>query len=212
VPPSLAKGRYNHSDVVDVLKPMFYEKCYLCERNEIQDVEVEHFAPHMSVEAVRLDWNNLYYACSRCNGIKGAVHRELLDCADSSADVFREIILKLSPAPNDDVFVIASCANPTPEVIRTVELLKLCYNQTNTALRCISRESLIEQIYSFLATFINARILLKKPSTGVTIKNDAKETIEAMLHVSHPFSAFWRWQYLHDSFLVHSYPDLENDL
>jgi uncharacterized protein (TIGR02646 family) len=209
VPASLAKKRYNHADVVNVLKLMFHEKCYLCERNEIQDVEVEHFKPHMSVEADKFDWNNLYYSCSRCNSIKGATHKDLLDCTDSSINVFSEIILKMSPATDDDVFVAPSKENPSNEVTKTVELLKLCYNSTNTALRGVSRESLIEQIYSFLVTFITARSLLKKPSTGKSIKNNAEEIIEAMLDDSHPFCAFWRWQYLHDSFLVANYPNLE---
>ncbi|MFT4927363.1 MAG: hypothetical protein ACI8WB_003470 [Phenylobacterium sp.] len=210
VPASLASKNYNHADVVNVLKPMFHGKCYLCERDNIQDVEVEHFKPHMSVEADKFDWDNLYYSCSRCNSIKGSTHVGLLDCADNSVDVFREIIVKMSLATNDDITIMASNPNPNAQVNRTVELLKLCYNSTNTALRGVSRESLIEQMYEHMVTFVTTRALLKKPSIGKTIRNDAKEVIEAMLDVSHPFSAFWRWQYLHDSFLKEAYPELES--
>lgn len=210
VPASLARKIYNHADVVNVLKPMFYGKCYLCERSEVQDVEVEHFKPHMSIEADKFDWNNLYYSCSRCNSIKSSTHLGLLDCADNSINVFREVIVKMYSATDDDISVMASSKTPSAEVTRTIELLKLCYNSTNTALRGVSRESLIEQMYEHMVTFVTSRSLLKKPSTGKTIRNGAKEVIEAMLDVSHPFSAFWRWQYLHDSFLMQTYPELEN--
>jgi len=44
-PDSIARGHYNKEDVLQILKPMFFEKCYLCERDDIQDVEVEHFCP-----------------------------------------------------------------------------------------------------------------------------------------------------------------------
>jgi uncharacterized protein (TIGR02646 family) len=210
VPASLAKKIYNHVDVVNVLKPMFYGKCYLCERDEIQDVEVEHFDPHMQVETKKFDWNNLYYSCSRCNSIKSSTHKGLLDCTDPNINVFREIILKMSLATDDDVIVKASNKNPSAEVSNTVKLLELCYNSTNTVLRGVSRESLVEQMYSYMVTFINSRYLLKNPSTGKTLKNEAKEVIEVMLDVKHPFSSFWRWQYLDDNFLTTNYPELEN--
>ena len=61
-----------------------------------------------------------------------------------------------------------------------------------------------------MCTFINARRLLKNPSTGRSNKQDALETIEAMLDVAHPFCAFWRWQYLDDTYLTTNYPALGN--
>ena len=211
VPACLDKKVYNHADVVSILKPMFYEKCYLCERDKIQDVEVEHFDPHMKVEAKKFDWNNLFYSCSRCNSLKSSTHKNLLNCADPSVNVFREISFKLLPALNDEVIVKATSKKPSVEETNTVTLLELCYNSENTALRAVSRESLIEQMLEYLFSFIQSRQLLRNPSTGKSIKNDAKEVIEAMLDVKHPFSAFWRWQYLNDNFLTSTYPDLEND-
>ncbi|WP_339605548.1 hypothetical protein [Vibrio sp. B1-2] len=35
-----------------------------------------------------------------------------------------------------------------------------------------------------------------------------EETFEAMLNVEYPFSIFWRYYYLNDSFLVGKYPQL----
>jgi len=61
-----------------------------------------------------------------------------------------------------------------------------------------------------MVTFIKARTLLKNSSTGKTIKKGAEEILEEMVKVSHPFSAFWRWQFLNDSFLRKNYPHLKN--
>lgn len=210
VPNSLTKKNkeYNHTDVVSILKPMFHGKCYLCERDEIQDVEIEHFEPHMKVEAIKFDWNNLFYSCSRCNSIKSSTHINLLDCTDSSVNVYDEIICEMPSAPNADVVVKASKAKPSVETSNTVKLLNLCYNSTNTALRGVSREALMEQMFEYYCIFLKARIELTMKSNGKTIKLNAKETIEAMLEEKHPFSACWRRQYLDDSFLTTEYPEL----
>ncbi|XDF77917.1 HNH endonuclease [Aliivibrio fischeri] len=208
-PECLSHGnQYNHEQVVNALKRMFFEKCYLCERNDIQDVEVEHFNPQQAGGG-RTDWNNLYYSCSRCNSLKSNTHTNLLDCTDTTINISRKIRLVMTVAPDDDVLVEATDENPCEQTQNTVRLLNECYNSTNTALRGVSREALIEQIYEYMIAFMTARNLLKKPSTGRSIKEGAIETIEAMLSVEHPFSTFWRWQYLHDSFLTARYPELE---
>ena len=116
--------------------------------------------------------------------------------------------MKAYPTPDSEVLVEPTDTTPSQETLNTVELLKLCYNNSSTALRGVSREALMEQIFDYMCTFINARRLLKNPSTGNTIRQDALETIEAMLKAKHPFSAFWRWQYLDDNFLTANYPEL----
>lgn len=203
----LAGTIYNQPDVVEALKKVFHGKCYLCERDEIHDVEIEHFVPQ-AAGGGRMDWQNLFYSCSRCNGIKSNRHLNLLDCTDTGINVCRKIRLKAYPTPDSEVLVEPTDTTPSQETLNTVELLKLCYNNSSTALRGVSREALMEQIFDCMCTFINARRLLKNPSTGKTIRQDALETIEAMLKAKHPFSAFWRWQYLDDNFLTTNYPEL----
>lgn len=210
VPKSLAKKQYNHTDVIDVLKEIFHDKCYLCERNNIQDVEVEHLDPHKSDETKKYDWHNLFYSCSRCNSLKGTKHINLLDCTDSSVNVFREIIIEVPSASDRAIIVKASSPNPSEQILNTVALLQECYNSINTAQRLTSRKELIKQIDEYQIAFLSSKLLLTKPSTGKSARNGAKEVIEAMLDISHPFSAIWRWQYLHDNFLRSKYPELEN--
>ena len=78
-PAPLANNCYNHPDVLSALKPMFHGKCYLCERDELHDVEIEHFDPHMGDDTKKYDWDNLFYSCSRCNSLKSNTHTNLLN-------------------------------------------------------------------------------------------------------------------------------------
>ncbi|MDK9774864.1 HNH endonuclease [Vibrio sp. B181a] len=207
-PPSIANNEYNKEDVLKKLRPMFFDKCYLCERDEIQDVEVEHFIPHKKDNALKYNWENLYYSCSRCNGIKSSTHINLLDCANPFYDVGAMIECLMPSTPNGDVKVSATSANPCAQTENTVKLLEACYNLDNTALRKISRENLIEQMWDHYTELLSARQKLYSKRTGRTDKQRAEELIELMLDVEYPFSIFWRYYYLNDSFLMKNYPQL----
>lgn len=207
-PDSISRGQYNKADVLQKLKPMFFEKCYLCERDDIQDVEVEHFIPHQSDVALKYNWDNLYYSCSRCNSIKSSTHINLLDCTDSNLDVGKMIRCLIPSVPDGKVTVEATSKIPCDKTNNTVALLDECYNLDNTALRGISRETLMEQMWEHFTELLIARQTLRKKSSGKTAKENAEETIEAMLKVEHPFSIFWRYHYLSDTFLTQNYPNL----
>ncbi len=77
-PPSLAvektkaNGSYKKDDVAEQLASDFRGKCYLCEMDELQSIEVEHLRPHHNGrDRDRMfDWNNLFYSCSHCNSVK----------------------------------------------------------------------------------------------------------------------------------------------
>lgn len=210
-PESIAKGKYNEVDVLKRLRPMFFEKCYLCERDDIQDVEVEHFIPHQSNAALKYDWNNLYYSCSRCNSIKSNIHLDLLDCANDSVDIGGLIRCLMPSAPSKKVTVKAQSAEPCTQTINTIALLDKCYNLENTALRGISRESLIEQMWDHYTELLYARKILKIKKSAAMDKQRSEQIIAEMLKVTHPFSIFWRNYYLNDAFLIEHYPQLKID-
>ncbi|ELB2829349.1 HNH endonuclease [Vibrio alginolyticus] len=208
-PDSIATKQYNKDDVLKRLKPIFFEKCYLCERDDIQDVEVEHFVPHQSNSELKYDWDNLYYSCSRCNSIKSNKYINLLDCADSSIDVGNLIRCLMPSTPDGKVKVEATnIKTQCNKTENTVKLLEECYNLENTALRGISREALMEQMWEHYTDLLLARQVLRKKKSGRSDKKRAEETIEAMLDVEHPFSTFWRYYYLNDSFLTKHYSQL----
>jgi hypothetical protein len=207
-PECLSKKQYNNAEVVDLLKPMFYEKCYLCEQDGLSDPEIEHFDPHEKDDLKKFAWENLFYACSRCNGIKSNVHKDLIDCCDSSVDVFRAIKCIMPSIPSGLVEVTSMHQPSDIKTNNTAALLERCYNDAQTALRNISRASLSEKIFDHYVKFINYRIILKSKESSDEERQLAKGRIKKMLTVKFPFSVFWRWHLLSDDFLRKELQDI----
>lgn len=209
-PSCLNKKQYNTKEVVDKLEPMFFGKCYLCEQDELSSPEIEHFDPHQGNQSKKFDWDNLYYSCDRCNSIKGTKHKNLLDCCDPLINVFKIIRCTMPSIPDEDIKVSAMIDPSDQKTKNTVELLNLCYNEDNTALRGITRSVLIEKLYEHYTELLKYRLIIKdKRSTG-TEKEYAKERIESMLKESFPFSVFWRWHVISDKFLKEELKDKIN--
>lgn len=200
--------QYNDKEVVDILAPLFHYKCYLCERDELFDSEIEHFDPHEKDESKKYDWHNLYYACSRCNSLKSNKHKELLDCCDPDIDIFKTI--KCTFIPCEPIKVTAENLQTDIKTQNTVKLLNRCYNEDNTALRSISKIHLNEKILEYYTHLLNQRLILKNKKSTDTEKQNAKEKIAVMLKTSFPFSVFWRWHVLSDSFLAQELKDYIN--
>jgi hypothetical protein len=111
---------YDEPIVLHTLRIIFLEKCYLCE-NIVSDPEVEHFIPKSYDTTKTNDWNNLYYACPRCNGIKGHDYTPLLDCCNSADNVSPSVKCQCPSIPGDDVLVEAQ--NTRAETIITSSLV-----------------------------------------------------------------------------------------
>ncbi|CAA0242173.1 MULTISPECIES: hypothetical protein [Klebsiella] len=194
-PSCLARNIYNDPTVVAILKPMFFGKCYLCEQIDLTDPEIEHFVPHEGDVLLKYNWDNLFYACGRCNSIKGAHHTNLLNCTDSSVNVTKEIEHILPGVSSEKVIVRAHYSNPSQETLNTVALLDECYNLDNTGLRGITRENLMEKIFDYYYEYINARrVLITRTSLQSKI-DEAIETLKIMCKPKFPFSAFWVWHF-----------------
>lgn len=200
IPACLTNGKYNDKEVVEALYPMFYGKCYLCEQDELADPEIEHFDPHQGDNTKKLDWNNLFLSCSRCNSIKSTTHKDLLNCCRNDIDVFRAIKCLMPSAPDENIQVTAQIAN-NKNIERTVNLLKQCYNSESTPLRGVTRSVLVEKLFTHYTDFLSYRRTIRdKRSTDEEVEH-AKKRLIAMLKISFPFSVFWKWHILSDSFL-----------
>lgn len=195
-PTCLANNVYNSPEVVERLEIMFHGKCYLCEQAELQAPEIEHLEPHEGNAVLKYDWNNLYYSCARCNSIKSHTHRNLVDCCSVDIDVIRAIKCLMPRTPDDDVHISAELDEV--RVHNTVELLGKCFNEEGTALRGITRASLIEKLYEYYANFLIYRQTIINRRSTPAAKRDAIEALEAMLQDRYEFSAFWRWHILTD--------------
>ncbi|WP_367599277.1 HNH endonuclease [Pseudomonas fulva] len=205
------RADYNTALIVQELERIFHGKCYLCEQAQLSDPEIEHFKPHLNDKALKNDWNNLYYSCSRCNSIKGATHVDLLDCCNPNVDVFKSIKIVLPTIPDDDIIVTPSNHLNKNEV-NTASLVSLCYNDRKTGLRGITRSSLMEKLQAeYLHIAILTHTILNKKSTPTKI-TEAKESIEVMLQDDYPFSAVWKWYVLGHSALQRRAPELTQSL
>jgi hypothetical protein len=189
----------NSQEIILVLKELFYGKCYLCE-DELSDPDVEHLIPHEGDATKKLDWNNMYYACRRCNRIKGT-EAEILDCCDPYVDVFSAIKCKCPSIPDDDIFVEAQ-DKENQKIINTAKLLDRCYNEDNTGSRIISRAALHEKIFLYYFDFVKTRRTLKNKLALQSQRESAIETLKIMTRDKFPFSVFWRWHILTDTFLL----------
>lgn len=209
-PSSLCEGKYNTHEVVRLLEQMFHGKCYLCERDRLQDPEIEHLDPHEGDSSKKYAWHNLYYACSRCNSIKSTTYRNIIDCCDNTINLFRAIKCILPSIPNGEIIVSIGDAQPCPELETTISLLRACYNETNTALRIITRSALIEDLFEHYNNYLTYRSIIRNKKSNAEERTYATGRLKSMLSISFPFSVFWRWHLLSDDLLKRDVPELIN--
>jgi len=191
------KKDYLKPEVVFELERLFYGKCYLCE-DVVSDPQIDHFLPVELDSTKKYDWDNLYYSCGRCNNLKGTA-TNLLDCCDPEIDVRKEIKCLCTKSKADDVLVVPQ--SPNLKTRNTAQLLHRCYNENNTAIRCISRKQLHERIFHRYAEFLEQSNKLFDINCPEKEKAKAQQQLQNMTDVSYPFSVFWKWHILSDSFL-----------
>ncbi len=192
------KTGYNTAQIVEALESIFHGKCYLCEQSDLMDPEIEHFEPHENDENKKFDWLNLFYACGRCNNIKSNRHRDLLNCCDEEPNIFRSIRCIVPSIPDSDILVSSPDNSNDKKTLNTITLLERCYNDQSTSFRRITRESMIEKIFSHYFEFLELRTTIINRASGQTEKGTAIERLRAMLAVNFPFSVFWRWHLIED--------------
>lgn len=206
-PQTWTNSNYRDPIVVQQLKKDFFSKCYLCEQTDFGNVNVEHFIPHLNQsEELRIDWENLYYACSHCNGIKGHRHDELLNCCDQSHNVDTSISLEAPTVPNGQIVLKNTLENNSilfELTNKTIELLDQCYNNKNSGVQQVSHQYLKEKILEEHAHLQNLRFQLKNGLNRLLQreKDELIQRINNMLKPNYPFSAFWITYVRNDPFL-----------
>lgn len=76
-------GSYRQDDVLQVLRAIFYGKCYLCEDRADSSLPIDHLKSKSKYPELEYDWGNLFLICGRCNNKKQSEdYRDisLLDC------------------------------------------------------------------------------------------------------------------------------------
>ncbi|PTV49865.1 HNH endonuclease [Acinetobacter pittii] len=205
---------YRDPIVVRALRKDFYGKCYICEQKHFPNLNVEHFIPHLDDEDLKFDWNNLYFACSRCNSIKNKYYNDMLDCCNK--DHLVEDWIKLYFInPDDDIKVINTCPKDNPlyhNASIAQELIDNCYNKSDSSgTQEISKEDLREKILDEYNEFQTMRINFIKNLDKLLDDEKIHEAkkIKLRLKSHYPFSAILRGVLDKDSKLREALQEIE---
>ncbi len=185
---------YRQGDVYEQVKSDFKEKCYLCEDDEATSIQMEHFNPHKGDLHKKYDWNNLFYSCGHCNGLKGAKYWQLLNCTSDDDKVWQSVELKFHDFPKTRVEVIAHPqAGKEVECENTCELLRKTLNgEDTTAMKKDEAKKLRKKmlrVHKELANSINS-----------------SEKIKELISDEAAFAGMQRWT------LKNEYPDIFNQV
>lgn len=201
VPESLSARRsYSEEDVLNKLREIFYDKCYLCEIKDPTSINVEHFDAHQGNLDKKFDWNNLFYVCGRCNNIKLAKYNNLLDCTKDSVDVFRAIKHLPPHTPYQSKIIIESMATDD-KTIETAALLDEIFNTEKTINKKITGKYLRKKVFHKYNRFLDLVNEYLDDELPQTRKNEAYERLQVLMSKEQEFSAFIRWVVLEDEYL-----------
>lgn len=177
-----ASGSYREPDVIRQLQHDFHGKCYLCEINELQSVEVEHLRPHGGDTERKFAWDNLFYSCAHCNSVKNQskYHDMILDCCETDPEAvldqqFIEGHVKVKPLAE------------TQETKMTAVLLTECFELMNTGARVIECQTRVNALSITMMTLYKA---LDKYRTDPSDRN--LRTLRGMLSRTYKFAGFTR--------------------
>lgn len=193
-PGSLSSKTWRGADVAEALRADFLDKCYLCESREPLSFNVEHFDAHKGDDDKKYDWNNLFFACARCNNFKGA-EVNVLDCTSPEIDVCR-LIKHVPPVTPYSQRIVVEPMTDEPLVVGTADLLRKIYNQDDTGNRMVAGAYLRRKVfrkYYELITHIN---VYEDESSLPREKQYALEKMQHFMSKEHEYSAFLRWAIL----------------
>ena len=178
-------GRYDKPDVIERLKRDFHNKCYICEMKELQDPNVEHLLPHKNGKYPerKFDWENLFWSCGHCNGIKnsGKYDEGIIDCCRQDPEEYLSFRLK-----NDEVII--HVANLEGIYKRTATLITETFTLQNTGMRTYTsneRLRLLQKEMNIL--YRQLEKLHNRPDSKVIMR-----TIGSLLKRESAFAAFKR--------------------
>ena len=193
-------GKYDKPDVIERLKKDFHNKCYICEMKELQDPNVEHLLPHKNGKYPerKFDWENLFWSCSHCNGVKnnGKYDDGILDCCKDDP----EKVLSFSLENDDVTITILDADNELQK--RTAQLVTEVFSLKNTGMRIYRSDQRLKLLQKEMnVLYKQLEKLHKKPESKVIMR-----MIESLLRRESAFAAFKRC-YVREH--ANEYPELQ---
>lgn len=189
-PKSLAKeaqkstGSYSEPDVIRQLKLDFYDKCYICELKNLQDPQVEHLLPHKNGAYTKrkFDWENLFWSCGHCNGVKNREEYEknILDCC--KIDPEEKLSFRLI---NGNVEI--EVKEPfNIQAVKTAQLVFEVFNIKNTGMRTYKSDMRLKELEKEMNVLLdNLEKYKTNPNSKVTVRK-----IKALLKRESAFAGF----------------------
>lgn len=195
-----ADGKYDKPDVIERLKKDFHNKCYICEMKELQDPNVEHLLPNKNgtYPERKFDWENLFWSCSHCNGVKnnGKYDNGILDCCKDDP----EKVLSFSLENDDVTITILNADNELQK--RTAQLVTEVFSLKNTGMRIYRSDQRLKLLQKEMnVLYKQLEKLHKKPESKVIMR-----MIESLLRRESAFAAFKRC-YVREH--ANEYPELQ---
>ncbi|MCM1450716.1 MAG: hypothetical protein NC102_00445 [Clostridium sp.] len=183
-PVSLSKqSSWTEDDVIGQLKKDQYGKCYLCERVQITDFQVEHYKSRKNFPALTYEWTNLYWGCSYCNGKKSSSFDNLLNPVDENIE---DLIYQSFDFPNAKA-LFNNLETTTNQIDSTIALLTKVFNGNN-GLRTIREQQFYDYAMSRITSF------QEKTLSWLKTKSDEFESaIIEELDISSEFLGFKYW-------------------
>ena len=179
-------GSYNGSDVVKRLMEDFNNKCYICEIDNLQDPQVEHSKPHFGGKYIdrKFDWNNLFWSCGHCNGVKNQrkYDEHIIDCCHSDPE--KRIYFKLHDG-NTDVTAIDSTDY---DAQMTAELVTEVFNITNSGMRVYKSDFRFKELNREMNKLYDTLEELAKNPNSMFVLNK----LRALIRKKSRFAAFKR--------------------
>ena len=190
-----ASGKYNLDDVVTQLHADFHGKCYLCEQNALQSIEVEHLIPHHGDVDLKFDWNNLFYSCAHCNSVKNQTQYEsnILDCCKTDPETMIHHALV-------NGHVVVTPLTGTTDAQNTASLVQDCFELRNRPIRSIESQNKVTALMGTMNLLCKYLAKLENGTSKRTL-----QVLRGMLSREYKFAGFTR-TYVRDH--LDKYPDL----
>lgn len=184
VPDSLAKkNSWTEEDVINQLQTDQHSKCYLCERVQITDFQVEHHKSRHNFPDLTYEWSNLFWACSYCNGKKLSSFDNLLNPVEHNIE---DLIYQSFDFPNAKV-VFSAIVAPTVQVTSTMTILERIFNGTKK-IRTKREQRFYDYALSKITSFQNM--------ATAWLDDNSKENEDAIikeLNIESEFLGFKYW-------------------
>lgn len=181
-----ACGSYSCPDVVERLKEDFHNKCYLCEMKELQDPQIEHLLPHKNGQYPerKFDWNNLFWSCGHCNGVKNQQKYDagILDCCKKDPE--KVIIFQLL----EKDILVQEKDSANKKAALTAQLVTEIFNLRNTGMRVYKSDLRLRKLQEEMNVFYAQLEAYKNNPTSRRLLR----TMAALLKRESAFAAFKR--------------------